>query len=74
MDDALKLLDELEAMLKDPERHASFLAARVNTSLALLAVDGLRAYCAGDHVQAAEDLAAAAEEILERHARRGPPS
>lgn len=74
MDEATALLDELEAMLKDPERHEAFGEARVNTSIALLVVDGLRAYLQGDHPQAGEDLGAAAEEILARHARRPPPS
>lgn len=74
MDDADALLEQLEAMLKDPERHEAFAAARVNTSIALLVVDGLRAYFTGDDAQAAEDLGAAAEEIEARRARRAPPS
>lgn len=71
MNEALELLDRLETILKDPERAETFEKKRANTSLALLAVDGIRAYLEGEHVQAAEDLAAAAEEILERQSRRG---
>jgi hypothetical protein len=73
MDEALALLDELEALLKDPTKDEELSANKANTSLALLVVDGLRAYLRGDHPQAGEDLQAAGEEILERVASRGRP-
>jgi len=66
---AIRLLEEVTALLKEP--HSSFAFARhgVNTSLALLAVQGTIAYLDGNKLQAAEDLATAAEEIRARSER-----
>jgi hypothetical protein len=70
-----ELFDELEQVLKEPTALADLTAKGVNTSLALVAVQGLRAYLRGDPAQAADDLGTAAEEIRMRfeaaNARRG---
>lgn len=66
-----QLFDELDQLLKNADV-ADVLARRgVNTSLALVAADGLRAYLHGDKEQAAEDLGTVAEEIAARLARAG---
>jgi hypothetical protein len=57
------LLIELERLLKTPEVSMSLGSRGVNTSIALLAAQGLRAYVAGNKAQAAEDLATAADEL-----------
>jgi hypothetical protein len=57
------LLDDLEALLKNGEVIGALTGKGINASLALLAAGGLRAYLAGHKAEAAEDLAAAAEEI-----------
>jgi hypothetical protein len=62
-----ELFDEIEEVLKAPEALAELTAKNVNTSIALVAVQGLRAYLAGDRAQAADDLGTAAEEIRMRH-------
>jgi hypothetical protein len=73
-----RLLDDAEAILKTPTAANDFARRRINTSLALLAVQGIRSYLAGDHVRSAEDLATVAEEIRARHegaeSRRGETS
>jgi hypothetical protein len=60
------VLGELERLLKSPSV-AETLARAVNVSLALVALDGLRAYL--KHGLAAEELGTAAEEIAARHKR-----
>lgn len=68
--DALdRVFAELERLLKDPHVGEALAARSVNISLALVACDGLRAYLAGQHGRAAEDLGTAAEEIGARHRR-----
>jgi hypothetical protein len=62
----VELLEELDAVLKQPEVVAHLTARGVNTSLALLVADGLRAYLQGRKREAAEDLGTAAEEIAAR--------
>lgn len=63
-----QLFEELDQLLKNPDI-AEVLAGRgVNTSLAMLAADGLRAYLKGNKDQAAEDLATVADEISSRMA------
>ena len=57
------LLSELEHLLKSPEAGLGLSARGVNTSIALLAVQGLRAYLHGNKAQAIDDLATAAEEL-----------
>lgn len=72
------VLEDAERLLKTPMVEADCARRGVNTSLALLAIQGLRAYLAGDRVRSADDLATVAEEIRARHesatARRGESS
>ena len=60
------LLDELDELLKNPDLDATLTARGINSSLAILVSDALRAYLKGDKAQAAEDLGTAAEEIAAR--------
>lgn len=62
-----ELFDELEQVMKEPAAVADLTASGVNASLALVAIQGLRAYLKGDNAQAADDLGTAAEEIRLRH-------
>jgi hypothetical protein len=66
------LFDELDALLKNGEVGGALISLGVNTSLAMVAADGLRAYFHGDKARAAEDLSTVAEEIRERSRR--PPT
>jgi len=73
------VLDDLETLLKNPDVGAALTARGINTSLALLIADALRAYLQGKKKDAAEDLGTAAEEIASRlrHGDSGastPPS
>jgi hypothetical protein len=61
-----ELLNELDAVLKQPEVDAYLTARGINISLALLVADGLRAYLEGRKKDAADDLGTAAEEIAAR--------
>jgi hypothetical protein len=63
---AIQLLQDIEALLKDPHLALDFGRRGVNTSLVLLAVQGLIAYLHGDKVRAADDLGTVAEEIRAR--------
>jgi hypothetical protein len=63
---AIRLLQDLEGLLKDPHLALDFGRRGVNTSLVLLAVQGLIAYFDGDKVRAADDLGTVAEEIRAR--------
>jgi hypothetical protein len=65
-DQLAELLEELDAVLKQPEVAAHLTARGINTSLALLVADGLKAYLQGRKKEAAEDLGTAAEEIAAR--------
>ncbi|MBL9024862.1 MAG: hypothetical protein JNL21_21880 [Myxococcales bacterium] len=58
-----ELFDELTTLLKNPDVVGALSERGINASLALLAVDGTRAYLAGDKAQAADDLRTVAEEI-----------
>ena len=66
-----ELLDELDSVLKHPEVDALLTARGINTSLALLVADGLRAYLEGRKKDAADDLSTAAEEIAARLSMAG---
>jgi hypothetical protein len=69
------LFDELDTLLKTPEVGAALCEAGVNTSLAMVAADGLRAYLHGEKARAADDLTTAGEEIASRLSRKdGRPS
>ncbi len=67
-----ELLDDLEALLKSGDVISVLTGRGINASIALLVVDGLRAYLAGDKTGAAEDLGTAAEEIRVRLAAAVP--
>jgi len=64
------LFDELDTLLKNPEVGAALTEAGVNTSLAMVAADGLRAYLHGDRARAADDLTTVGEEIAARLSRK----
>ena len=57
------LLAAVETLLKSREAALELGAKRVNTSLALLAAQALRAFLTGSREQAAEDFATVAEEL-----------
>lgn len=61
-----EVLDDLVALLKNAEVVAELTTRGVNTSLALVGVEGLAAYIHGDKVRAVEDLSTVAEEIATR--------
>ncbi len=63
------LFDELDDLLKNPDAQHALGQLKVNSSIALLAADGLRAYLKGDKETAMEDLSTAAEEIAQRFAQ-----
>ena len=62
------LFAELDALFKNPDLGSVLIARGINTSLAMVAADALRAYVEGDKARAAEDFATVAEEIARRHA------
>lgn len=64
---ARRLLEEVAALLKDPRLAFDFARRGLNTSLALVAVQGTISYLEGNKLRAAEDLATAAEEIRSRN-------
>jgi hypothetical protein len=68
------VMEELDMLLKNPDVGAHLTARGINTSLALLVADALRAYLKGDKKAAAEDLGTAAEEIASRLAGTAKPS
>ena len=57
------LLATVEMLLKTRDAGLELGAKGVNTSLALVAAQGLRAYLAGSREQAAEDFATVADEL-----------
>lgn len=77
---ALKELDEvledLVVLLKNPDCAGELIARGINTSLAIVAAEGLHAYVKGDKARAADDFATVAEEIATRLAvsKAGAPS
>jgi hypothetical protein len=74
MDDATKgplgelglVLGELDTLLKNPDVGAALAERGVNISLALVGVEGLRAYLAGEKERAAEEFSTLAEEVTAR--------
>ena len=60
------VLDDLDALLKNPDVGAALADKGVNISLAMTAAYGLRAYLRGDKATAIEDLGTAADEIAAR--------
>jgi hypothetical protein len=67
---AILLLREVEGLLKNAHLALDFSRRGVNTSLALVAVQGLMAYLEGNKVRAADDFGTVVEEI---RARLGKP-
>jgi hypothetical protein len=63
---AIRMLEEVEAMLKDVQLAMDFGRRGVNTSLALVGVQGLMAYLRGEKARAADDLSTVADEIRSR--------
>ena len=61
-----ELMEELDALLKNPDVGATLTARGINTSLAILVAEALHAYLKGNKREAAEDLSTAAEEIASR--------
>jgi hypothetical protein len=62
----IKLLADVEALLKNASVAMDLAKRGVNTSVALVAVQGLAAYVAGEKQRAADDLGTAADEIRAR--------
>jgi hypothetical protein len=60
------LFDDIDSLLKNHDVETALAARGVNTSLAMVAADGLRAYLKGEKARAAEDLGTVAEEIAHR--------
>jgi hypothetical protein len=60
------VLEDLETLLKNPEVGAALADKGVNTSLAMLGMDGLAAYLRGDKAKAVEDSTHFAEEVDSR--------
>lgn len=60
------VLDELEELLKNGDLIEALSNKGINASLALVAIDGIRAYLEGRKADAADDLGTVAEEIRGR--------
>lgn len=65
-----RLLGEVEALLKQPSVEVELSRRGVNSSIALIATQGLAAYFEGNLRRAADDLGTAAEEITARSSKR----
>lgn len=65
-----RLLGEVEALLKESSVALELGRRGVNTSIALVATQGLAAYVEGNFRRASEDLGTAAEEIESRRERQ----
>lgn len=61
-----EVLADLETLLKNPDVGAALAEKGVNTSLAMLAMDGLAAYLRGDKAKAIDDCSHFAEEVQSR--------
>jgi hypothetical protein len=66
----LRLLGEIESLLKHPNVAMELGSRGINASIATLAVQGLTAYGDGNRTRAHEDLSTAAEEIHARMTRK----
>ena len=66
LEELTDVLSEVETLLKNPEVDAALAAKGINSSLAMVALDGLRAYVNGDKARAAEELGTFAEEVAGR--------
>jgi hypothetical protein len=63
------LFDDLDDLLKNADVAQVLSRRRVNSSIAMLVADGLRAYLQGEKEKAIEDLSTAVEEITQRYAQ-----
>jgi hypothetical protein len=70
------VFEDLETLLKNPDVISALADKNVNTSLAMLAMDGLHAYLKGEKAKAVEDLTHFAEEVAARakESAKGKPS
>ena len=66
MKEIAEVFEDLDALLKNPEVGAELTSKGINTSLAIVAAEALRAYLEGDKPRAAEDFETVAEEISSR--------
>lgn len=66
-----RLLRDVQSLLKHPSVGLELARRGVNTSIALVATQGLAAYVEGNLRSASDDLATAAEEIRARFERAG---
>lgn len=66
LDEIDDVFSDLETLLKNPDVVAALAEKGVNSSLAMLAMDGLHAYLKGDRAKALEDLSHFAEEVEAR--------
>lgn len=71
-----EVLGDLETLLKNPDVGAALADKGVNTSLAMLAMDGLAAYLRGEKSKAVEEMTHFAEEVASRMSEtaKGMPS
>lgn len=68
------LFEELTDLLKNGDVVSTLSERGINASLALTAIDGLRAYLLGNKLDAAEDFEVVAEEIRARFVSSLVPS
>jgi hypothetical protein len=66
----LRLLREIESLMKHPSVAVELGQRGVNSSIAILAVQGLSAYVEGQRARALDDFATVADEIRARLERR----
>ena len=66
----IRLLGEVEALLKEPSAAMELAKRGINTSIALVATQGLEAYLDGNNRRAMDDLETAVDEIRVRLERR----
>ena len=76
LDEIESVFEDLETLLKNPDVIAALTEKGVNTSLAMLAMDGLHAYLKNDKAKAVEDLTHFTEEVAARakESAKGKPS
>ena len=66
----MRLLGEVEALLKEPSAAMELAKRGINTSIALVATQGLAAFLDGNTRRAIDDLETAVDEIRARLERR----
>jgi hypothetical protein len=65
----VRLLGEIESLLKHPSVGTELGSRGINSSIAILAAQGLAAYVEGNRVRALEDFSTVVEEIRTRMER-----